>query len=123
MQSFMWMLPSEFIRWLLVLIGAVVSGQSYKIYTSGPLFCRKFSPVFQIDLGAVVCLPIWQGLKEGFGSKNLFRLGPIFPSAKFSSFSSLDHCTYQEGVACWCLWCFPMSKDVPFRQYVFKYID
>merc|ERR1711892_1319143 len=36
--SFMWMLPSEFIRWLLVIIGAVVSG-------------------------AVVCLPIWQGLK------------------------------------------------------------
>jgi len=44
--SFMWMLPSEFIRWLLVIIGAVVSG-------------------------AVVCLPIWQGLKEVMSNKKI----------------------------------------------------
>ena len=43
--SFAWMIPFEFIRWTLVIIGAVISG-------------------------SVVCLPIWQGLKEGFGCSN-----------------------------------------------------
>lgn len=44
--SFAWMIPSEFIRWVLVIIGAVISG-------------------------SVVCLPIWQGLKEVMSNKKI----------------------------------------------------
>jgi len=44
--SFAWMIPFEFIRWTLVIIGAVISG-------------------------SVVCLPIWQGLKEVMSNKKI----------------------------------------------------
>jgi len=44
--SFAWMIPFEFIRWTLVIIGVVISG-------------------------SVVCLPIWQGLKEVMSNRKI----------------------------------------------------
>jgi hypothetical protein len=44
--SFVWMIPVEFIRWILVIVGAVISG-------------------------SVVCLPIWAGLKEVMSNKKI----------------------------------------------------
>jgi len=54
--SFAWMIPFEFIRWTLVIIGAVISG-------------------------SVVCLPIWQGLKVMSNKKIAYAILTIAVAA------------------------------------------